>query len=188
MVRTIETVVFIALIVLPYLFMTMYSLRAAAIIHRRGMKYRAILAALTACLGIGWILAVRGMNKRPTITDMDLGIRCPSCGSEKGYKEEKIVDTKTGADPIGILEALSRIAGMLMCLLIGIYLSSIAFKTSTDFIFLSPFLFLCTAGGYLLIKPIIHYVQIDKEKTDEWYCGKCGFIWNKYSIADDQPG
>ncbi len=186
MVRTIETVVFIALIGLPYLFMTMYSLRAAVIIHRRGMKYRAILTALTACLGIGWILAVRGMHKRPTITDMDMGIRCPSCGSEKGYKEEKTVDTKTGADLIGILEVLSRIAGVLMCLLIIVYLSSVAFRTSTDFILLSPFLFLFAAGGYLLIKPIIHYVRIDKEKTEECYCGKCGFIWNKYSIADDQ--
>jgi hypothetical protein len=176
------------LVVLPYLFLTAYSINAAGIIYRRGRKTWGILTAVTAIIGIGWVLAVRGLIKRPVTTDMDLGTLCPSCGHGKGYREEKSVDTKNGDDLISILELITLMAGMVLCIFFIIYYFRLLITHTDLFILYSAVIAVLAVGGYYLVKPVIHYLQIEKERTEEYWCGKCEHIWNKYTVSDIPSG
>jgi hypothetical protein len=169
----------IVIVVLVFLFVIIYPLYISRKLWRRGLQNEAIILIFTSVIGLGCILTIKYKLKRPTIKQMSLYENCPECGYSYGYFEEKNINTETGMEALSYGAIIFWVIWSAICLLLSFVFIITIIKLSFNIIELF-LLIIFIAGTVLGIKPLYENFKSDREIVNEYYCGKCDNIWNKY--------
>jgi hypothetical protein len=160
--------------------MITYPLYVSSILLKRGLKKEAILLIVTSFIGLGCILTIKYRQKRPRITNMSLDEKCPECGYSNGYYEEKKIIIETGMEALSYGAIIFWSIWIVICLFISIIFLLFTIKNSQLLVLGIFLIVIFLAGTALGIKPLYKYFKSGRENVNEYYCGKCDNIWNKY--------